>query len=61
VFSGLPVASVRATTPAPVPIYLTTGNHFPWVPYPDSPWWAWALVGAFLVVWFLLYFARRRR
>jgi hypothetical protein len=40
---------------------LLTGNPYPRVPYPPVQWWMWVAVGVFVVVWFFIYFVRRRR
>lgn len=40
---------------------LLTGNPYPQAPYPPVHWWMWVAVGVFVVVWFFVYFVRRRR
>lgn len=40
---------------------LNGNNPYPQGPVGSYPWYTWAAVGVFLVVWLLYYFARRRR
>lgn len=40
---------------------LNGNNPYPQGPVGTYPWYTWAAVGVFLVVWLLYYFARRRR